>query len=139
MSSKKYKYLTLQEKNDNFVYSFNEQTKKIEPQLIENAFCSGHVTKILKVTLDNGKDIYCTPEHRFMLRDGSYCMANDLTPTQSLMPLYRKYPTITNHKGISVEEIQTDLSAIQKGGYDHFLLKEILKHIPVLILYPLRQ
>jgi len=25
-----------------------------------------------------------------------------------------------------VEEIQTDLSAIQKGGYDHFLLKEIM-------------
>ena len=26
-----------------------------------------------------------------------------------------------------VEEIQTDLSAIQKGGYDHFLLKEIME------------
>lgn len=28
--------------------------------------------KVIKVTLDNGETIVCTPDHRFMLRDGSY-------------------------------------------------------------------
>src|SRR6266487_4203295 len=46
--------------------------------------------KVLRITLDNGESIICTPDHRFMLRDGSYKAAADLTPTDSLMPLYRK-------------------------------------------------
>jgi len=47
-------------------------------------------TEVLKVILDNGEEITCTPDHRFMLRDGSYRKAADLAPGQSLMPLYRK-------------------------------------------------
>jgi DNA gyrase subunit B len=47
-------------------------------------------TNVLKITLDNGEDIVCTPDHRFMLRDGSYKQAKDLNPKDSLMPLYKK-------------------------------------------------
>ncbi|GAA6620257.1 hypothetical protein NUACC26_060730 [Scytonema sp. NUACC26] len=46
--------------------------------------------KVIKVTLDNGETIVCTPDHRFMLRDGSYKPAALLTPNDSLMPLYRQ-------------------------------------------------
>ncbi len=46
--------------------------------------------EVIKVTLDNGAEITCTPDHRFMLRDGSYKQAVELTPDDSLMPLYRK-------------------------------------------------
>ena len=46
--------------------------------------------EVIKVTLDNGQTIICTPDHRFMLRDGSYKQAASLTPDDSLMPLYRK-------------------------------------------------
>ncbi|MEF8783615.1 MAG: DNA topoisomerase (ATP-hydrolyzing) subunit B [Haloarculaceae archaeon] len=45
---------------------------------------------LVAVTLDNGETIRCTPDHEFMLRDGSYCQAQDLDSGQSLMPLYRK-------------------------------------------------
>ncbi|HEX5505334.1 MAG TPA: ATP-binding protein, partial [Thermomicrobiales bacterium] len=45
---------------------------------------------VVRVTLDSGETITCTPDHRFMLRDGSYKPAADLTPADSLMPLYRK-------------------------------------------------
>ena len=45
---------------------------------------------VVRVTLDSGEAIVCTPDHRFMLRDGSYKIAADLTPADSLMPLYRK-------------------------------------------------
>ncbi len=45
---------------------------------------------VVRVTLDNGEVIRCTPDHRFMLRDGTYKAAADLTPDDSLMPLYRK-------------------------------------------------
>jgi tRNA-splicing ligase RtcB (3'-phosphate/5'-hydroxy nucleic acid ligase) len=41
---------------------------------------------LVKVTLDNGREIHCTPDHEFMLRDGSYCEAQKLRPGTSLMP-----------------------------------------------------
>lgn len=78
---------------NNYVYSFNEVTKVIEPKPIENAFKSGTATKLVRITLDNGEFIECTPEHRFMLRDGSYIEAQFLMPYDSLMPLYTKFPS----------------------------------------------
>ncbi len=44
--------------------------------------------ELLELTLDNGEKIRCTPDHRFMLRDGTYQEAQYLTPDDSLMPGY---------------------------------------------------
>ena len=44
--------------------------------------------ELVEVTLDNGETIRCTPDHRFMLRDGTYKEARYLTPADSLMPGY---------------------------------------------------
>lgn len=41
---------------------------------------------LVRVTLDNGRAITCTPDHEFMLRDGAYRQAWDLEPGTSLMP-----------------------------------------------------
>jgi len=49
-----------------------------------------HSTNVVKVTLDNAAEIVCTPDHKFMLRDGTYCAARDLLAGSSLMPLYRQ-------------------------------------------------
>ena len=43
---------------------------------------------LVKITLDNGAEVRCTPDHEFMLRDGSYVEAQRLEPGTSLMPLY---------------------------------------------------
>ena len=43
---------------------------------------------LVQVTLDNGQSVSCTPDHRFMLRDGSYLEARQLSAGTSLMPLY---------------------------------------------------
>lgn len=40
-------------------------------------WCSGE-KEIVRVNLYNGKSITCTPNHLFMLKDGSECMAQDL-------------------------------------------------------------
>mgnify|MGYP001809837375 CR=1 FL=1 len=42
--------------------------------------------ELLELTLDTGDVVRCTPDHRFMLRDGIYKEAQDLTPGDSLMP-----------------------------------------------------
>ncbi len=48
-------------------------------------------TGVIKVVLDNGEGITCTPEHRFMLRDSSFIQAKDLKPRMSLMPFRKKF------------------------------------------------
>ena len=44
---------------------------------------------VVKVTLSNGNAITCTPDHRFMLRDGTYREAQALRPKDQLMPFAR--------------------------------------------------
>ncbi|MFC1590463.1 DNA topoisomerase (ATP-hydrolyzing) subunit B [Candidatus Omnitrophota bacterium] len=68
------------------------------------------MSKVLKVVLDDGMEIVCTPEHRFMARDGSYTKAADLKPGDPLRPFVKKlsrierritidgYPMIFDHQ-----------------------------------------
>jgi DNA gyrase subunit A len=44
---------------------------------------------VVKVTLESGAEIVCTPDHRFMLRDGTYREARELKPKDQLMPFAR--------------------------------------------------
>lgn len=74
----------------NYVYSFNEETQRIEAKPIINAWCTGKNIPIMKVVLDNGEEIRCTLNHKFMNRDGSYTEAKDLKHLDSMMPLYTK-------------------------------------------------
>lgn len=74
----------------NWVYTVNVDKKIIEPKRIKDVFQTKLVTDILEVELDNGEKIHCTPEHRFMLRDGTYKEAQNLSVGESLMPLYTR-------------------------------------------------
>jgi DNA gyrase subunit A len=44
---------------------------------------------VVKVTLESGAEITCTPDHRFMLRDGTYREAQQLKAKDQLMPFSR--------------------------------------------------
>lgn len=46
-------------------------------------------TKVIKIILDNDEEITCTPDHKFMLRDGNYKEARDLKSQDSIMPFHR--------------------------------------------------
>jgi len=46
--------------------------------------------EVIKIILDNDEGIICTPDHLFMLRDGSYKEAKDLNHGMSLMPLRKR-------------------------------------------------
>ncbi len=63
---------------------------RIGIERIEHPRITRRDAPLVEVTLDNGETITCTPDHEFMLRDGSYREAQDLEGGQSLMPLYRK-------------------------------------------------
>jgi tRNA-splicing ligase RtcB len=97
---------------------------------------------LVKVTLDSGREITCTPDHEFMLRDGSYRQASELEPETSLMPFYQQAGSEAlavwarldfgnrqiahgyNHKVVSVEALaeRADVYCLTVPGYGNFAL-----------------
>lgn len=62
----------------------------VVPGLAHHPRLTGRNKPIVEVELDNGEKVRCTPDHKWMRRDGTYCPAEDLQSGDSLMPLYRK-------------------------------------------------
>ena len=70
-----------------WVYSSDENGCFV-PKLATALGETKRVTKLVEVTLDNGKIERCSLNHLWRLRDGSYKEAKDLEVGTSLMPLY---------------------------------------------------
>ncbi len=79
----------------NYAYTVNKMGLVAMAE-IKNPRMTIEGAELVAVTLDNGETIRCTPNHRFMLRDGSYREAQDLVPQDSLMPLYKKFSEKTD-------------------------------------------
>ncbi len=109
------KVITLQELIDEFnnigtienkySYSYDIETGKIVPGKIVWAGITRKDAQVVRVTLDNGKSEIVTPDHHFMLRDGTYIEAQYLKEGDSLMPLYSKLTHIKTSKRIPYEII----------------------------------
>lgn len=106
-----------------WVYSSDEKGD-FKPGKVSDVWISGYVNSLIKVTLDNGKEILTTPNHRYMLRDGSYKEAKDLEIGQSLMPMYFNY-----HNGYESykknSESTTKFYSVYKEVANSLLEKEI--------------
>ena len=57
--------------------------------------------QLMRVVVSGGDEIICTPDHHFMLNDGSYRAASDLSFNDSLMPLYRRWQTRDGYESVS--------------------------------------
>ncbi|HEX8458182.1 MAG TPA: RtcB family protein [Pyrinomonadaceae bacterium] len=71
-----------------FVYALSQEQKVVVTKATARKTRANAL--LVKVTLDNGREILCTPDHEFMLRDGTYRQAQELTPRTSLMPFYAR-------------------------------------------------
>lgn len=76
---------------DFHVWGYSETEGRIVPAKAVKCWETKTVDEVAKVTLDSGAVITCTPDHRFLLRDGkTYVEAQHLAPKTSLMPLYER-------------------------------------------------
>ncbi|SFP00849.1 intein C-terminal splicing region/intein N-terminal splicing region [Amycolatopsis arida] len=71
-----------------FGYATNKAGRVVVVPLVEPRLTKRGAS-LVRVTLDNGESVRCTPDHLFRLRDGSYRRADQLAAGDSLMPLYR--------------------------------------------------
>lgn len=76
----------------NYTYTIDEH-KNVKIAEIINPRLTIKNAKLMKIVLDNGKEIKCTLNHKFMLRDSEYREAQELKSGDSLMPLYTRLST----------------------------------------------
>ncbi|MFM7888322.1 MAG: hypothetical protein ACKPCM_16895, partial [Pseudanabaena sp.] len=98
-----FKQLIEEEKagKQNFCYTIRHDGT-IGVERIINARITKRNAEVIRITLDNGEQLVCTPDHPFMLRDRTYKAAVELTTDDSLMPLYRKLSSKAD-KGITID------------------------------------
>ncbi|MDO8623451.1 MAG: DNA topoisomerase (ATP-hydrolyzing) subunit B [archaeon] len=72
---------------ENFCYTI-KQDGSIGIEKIENPRITKRNVEVIKIILDNGEEIICTPDHKFMIRNGNYKEAKDLSKDDSLMPFH---------------------------------------------------
>jgi len=94
-----------------YVYGYDLKEKRIKIAPVTDGGITGRKKEVWKVTLDNGKVIKATPNHKFMIRygskaEGKYVELRNLQPGMSLMPFYKKkkgnyiYVNLNNRKSI---------------------------------------
>ena len=84
----------------NWTYGLSNITHEMEPAEITWAGVTRRNAKVLEVLLDNGEKVIATPDHRFIMRDGSEVEAQCLKMGDSLMPLHN-----TDVNVVSVTEL----------------------------------
>lgn len=70
------------------IISYNEKIDKFEIVKAYNCEKKKENAEIIRVTLDNGKHIDCTPDHNFLTRENGWIQAQDLQIGESLRALY---------------------------------------------------
>lgn len=95
-------------KSGDYVWGYSHKEKRLIPTQVEWAGPTRPKAFLLEIGLDNGKSIKATPDHQFLLRDGTYLRADKLRINQSLMPFYevlnRKYVEIDLNDGSFADE-----------------------------------
>lgn len=108
-----------------WVYSTDEYGD-FKPGKISDVWITDYTNEFIKITLDNDEQILTTPNHLYMLRDGSYKRADELSENDSLMPLYFKI----NSKGYEDVKLNstaypTKFVSVYKTVADECLSNEI--------------
>ncbi|MEA2092412.1 MAG: ATP-binding protein [Patescibacteria group bacterium] len=84
----------------NYCYTIKDNGS-VGVELIKHPRKTKKGAEVIRLVLDNDEEITCTPDHKFMMKDGSYKKAEDINPYDSLTPLKRKLSEIG--KGITIK------------------------------------
>lgn len=75
-----------EENSDVLVYSRNPKTGQVEIKKASHFRKTGVQKKVYKLTLDDGSYLVATPDHKIMLKDGTYTELQNLQEGDSLSP-----------------------------------------------------
>lgn len=105
------------------VYSYDCQSGEVYPDKVVRARITGKDVEGVKVTLDNNESEICTPDHLWMLRDGTYVQAKELKTGDSLMPLYTRSYSSIMVKSVEVFKERITVGDIETERFHNFGLQ----------------
>jgi hypothetical protein len=85
---------------------------------------TGYQEPIVKVTFDDSCSIRVTRNHRFLMKDGSYCMARDLKPGMSIQLITRYIPESGNIASQSPADQYIFAGCGADGYFEHVMIAE---------------
>jgi hypothetical protein len=88
-----------------WTYSIQQGTTAIVCSKIIWCDLTRENSELIRVTFDDGTYIDTTPDHEYMLRNGSFMRADLLKPNQSLMPFYTKKSEKSKDKIVDYEKV----------------------------------
>lgn len=107
-----------------WTYSIQKDTNAIVPGKIIWCDLTRKDSELYRVTLDDGTHIDTTADHQYMLRDGSYKKASELTEGTSLMPFYTTTSIEKQNKIVGYEKIYNPSS--NRYRYTHRIVSNEL-------------
>jgi hypothetical protein len=109
-----------------WIYSTDPKTGHVAPGLVTWAGVTQEEAEVYKLTFDNGKELICTPDHKFPILGKGFVEAKDLEIGESMIPFYTKNDSI--RKGSSEYEMvyQNDT---KKWEFTHRLVGNFFKNI----------
>jgi DNA gyrase subunit B len=103
----------------NFCYTMQDD-EHIGIAPILNPRVTKRNTEVVKIILDTGEELICTPDHPFRLVSGTYIRADKLTSEHSIAPLYRKLSKKENGRSLDGYEMVFDPKS-KRWQYTHVL------------------
>ena len=104
-----------------WAYSCDPNTGKFMPGLISWAGVTRKNADVIRLTLDNGKEIICTPDHKFPTWNKGFIRADELSVGESMIPHYRKGKTFGKNAPEYEMIFKNDT---KKWGFTHRIVSE---------------
>lgn len=111
--------------NQLWTYSCHPVTGEIAPGKITWAGKTRTDAKVMRITLDSGETITCTPDHKFPIRGVGFVEAKDLPVGQSLMALYTRNQPLGQHKKRDYTQYYDHIE--QSWAYVHRMVAKYMK------------
>ena len=112
-----------------WTYSCHPETGAVVPGLISWAGITQESAQVMKITLDNGEEIICTPDHKFPVQGKGFVEAKDLVIDESLFPLYTRKEKIEERNASTYEQFFDNEDKTWK--FTHRAVAKSLKNIVV--------
>ncbi len=114
---------------ENWVYSINPVTKEIVPGPISWAGITKQDAETITLTLDNGKEITCTPDHKFPIVGKGMIEAQHITISDSFLPFTTRLSVGSNRLHTLDGYQQIFDQSVQKWIYTHRMVARYFKTI----------
>ena len=112
---------------ENWAYSCNPDTGKIVPGVINWAGITRKDTEVIELTLDNGKTLVCTPDHKIPVFGKGFVEAKDLSEDDSLIAFNTRDERISGGKTNEYQQVW-DHDA-KKWMWTHRMIGEFFREL----------